>query len=329
MASQVSTESIQTRLLEQIRDRLPEHITLADELAELLNISRDSAYRRIRGETVLSLDEAKKLYDRYGVSIDELFSSNSSMALFYHRALTTEYSLDQWLNSVSRNLEVMERLEDKNKEMVFAAKDIPIFHYFRIPGLSAFKMFFWLKSIVKDPKFAQKLYQPDAVPRELVALGERVWNLYAAIPTIEIWTDEAINDTLKQIAFFHECGYFADLKDAKVLCGQLIQLLATIKEEAAEGKTVDGNTFKLYENEILIADNTVLARMGSKRAVYINYNSLNLLTTFQESFCLKTETYLDNLVKNSILISATAAKERNKFFSKMIERIEGFKARFV
>lgn len=325
MGTQVSNENIQTSLLEQIRSRLPEHITLADELAELLNISRDSAYRRIRGETVLSLDEAKKLYDRYGVSIDALFSSDSNMALFHHRALTIDYTLSQWLNSVARNLEVMDRLADSSKEMVFAAKDIPVFHYFRLPVLSAFKMFFWLKSIVKDPAYADKLFEPNAVPKELVKLGERVWRLYASIPSIEIWNDEAINDTLKQIKFFHECGYFSDQGQAKALCDQLIQLNALVKNEAAEGRTLDGNTFKLYENEILIADNTVLARMGLKRAVYINYNSLNLLTTLQESFCEKTEAYLNNLIKNSLLISSTAEKERHKFFNKMNERIEAFK----
>jgi len=328
MATQVSTESIQTRLLEHIRQRLPEHITLADELAELLNISRDSAYRRIRGETVLSLDEAKRLYDRYGVSIDELFSSDSNMALFYHRALTVDYTLEQWLSSVTRNLEVIKRVDDIHKEMVYAAKDIPVFHYFRFPELSSFKLFFWQKSILMDPKYSQKLYDVNSVPRELVALAQRLWQLYAAIPTTEIWTDEAVNDTLKQIAFFHECGYFADPKDAKLLCDQLTKLIMLIKDEAAEGKTTDGASFKLYENEILIADNTVLAQFGAKRAVYINYNTLNLLTTLQPSFCAKTEAYLDNLVKNSILISATAAKERNKFFSKMTDRIETFKARF-
>lgn len=329
MATPSSTESIQTRLLDQIRARVPLHSSLADELAELLNISRDSAYRRIRGETVLSLDEAKKIYDRYGVSIDELFSSDSNMALFHHRALTTGYTWEQWLNSVSRNLDVMEKLEVADKEMVFAAKDIPIFHYFRLPELSSFKMFFWLKSLLKDPKYAQKLFTFDAVPRELLALGTRVWRQYAAIPTTEIWSDEAVNDTLKQISFFHECGYFADAKLAPMLCDQLVQLLNTIKEEAAEGRTMDGGTFKLYENEILIADNTILARMGAKRAVYINYNALNLLTTLQDSFCAKTETYLDNLVKNSILISATSAKERNKFFMKMNERIATFKDRLA
>lgn len=321
MAPQVPIDNLQSALLEQVRKLLPANISLADELAELLDISRDSAYRRIRGETVLSLDEAKKLYDRYGVSIDALFSADSNMALFHHRALSLEYPLAQWLKSVSKNLETMYYLEHADKEMIFAAKDIPVFHYFRFPEMSAFKMFFWLKSIIKDPQYAQKLFDENSMPKEMMDSGRSIWKSYSNIPSIEIWTDEAVNDTLKQIGFFYECGYFTDRSQALLLCDQLIQLNNLIREEAGEGKKSTGVSFRLYENEILIADNTVLSKMGHKRSVYINYNSLNLLTTLQDSFCERTEIYLDNLIKNSILISATAARERNKFFNKMNERV--------
>lgn len=329
MASQVQTDNLQSSLLEQVRKLLPPNISLADELSELLNISRDSAYRRIRGETVLSLDEAKKLYDRYGVSIDALFSQDSTMALFHHRALSLEYPLEQWLKSVAKNLGHMENLDRENKQMIFAAKDIPVFHYFRFQEMSAFKIFFWLKSIIKDPKYSQKLFDETAISKDLLAIGQSVWKAYSNIPSVEIWTDEAVNDTLKQIKFFYECGYFSSRDQALQLCDQVIQLNNIIREEAGEGKKATGVSFALYENEILIADNTVLAKMGPRRAVYINYNSLNLLTTLQDSFCERTEVYLNNLVKSSILISSTAARERNKFFNKMNERVEEFKKGLV
>lgn len=327
MPSETNQPSVQSLFLEQIKNRLPAHLSLADELAEVLSISRDSAYRRIRGETVLSLDEAKKLYDRFGVSIDALFSPSSNMALFHHRALTVNYSLDSWLNSLSRNFEAINRCE--NKEIIFAARDIPIFQYFRIKELSVFKLFFWLKTIIKDPVYTSKNFTMDSIPVELIGAGKRVWNQYAAVPSIEIWSDEAINETLKQVEFYHECGFFKNTNDATLVCDALLQLIDLIKEEAAEGKKTDGNSFKLFENEILIADNTVSARMDEKRAVYISYNSLNLLTTLQESFCVKTEAYLNNLIKNSILISATAEKERNKFFNKMKGRVESFKNKLI
>ncbi len=324
MPQPTTTNNIQSAFLDQIKSRLPENISFADKLAELLNISRDSAYRRIRGETVLSLDDVKKLCDRFGVSLDALLSPDTNTSLFHHRALSTTYTLEQWLNSVGSNLEYVNGF--KQREMIFAARDMPIFHNFRLPELSAFKMFFWLKTVIKDPHYVNQLFQVGVIPKQLLEAGSKLWKLYATVPCIEIWSDEAINETIKQIEFYQECRFFADKQQASLVCDRLIELIEVIKKEAAAGKKAGGASFGLYENEIIIANNTILARMDSMRIVFINYNLLNLLTTHQHSFCNKTEKYLTNLTKSSTLISATAEKERNKFFNKMKERIETFKS---
>ena len=39
-----------------IKSKLPLHISFVDEVAELLNISNNSAYRRIRGERPIGFD---------------------------------------------------------------------------------------------------------------------------------------------------------------------------------------------------------------------------------------------------------------------------------
>ncbi len=93
----------------------------------------------------------------------------------------------------------------------------------------------------------------------------------------------------------------------------------------ADAKKTDGGSYNLYQNDILMSDNTAFARAGEKRIAYLNYNILSLLITQHPSFCDKTEKYLNNLIKHSTLISASAAKERIKFFTKLTDRIEAFK----
>ena len=325
MNQSTTTDDVQSIFLAQIRNRLPENMAFADELAELLNVSRDSAYRRIRGETLLSLDEVKKLYDQYGVSLDAIISPTSSMVLFQHQAVDVNFTLEEWLNSLIQNLELAR--SSKELELIFAAKDIPIFHYFQIPELSAFKLFVWLKSVIKDVKYTNLSYTPEIIPKEILATAAKAWQLYASLSSIEIWSDEAFNSTLKQIEFYHECGFFAEQSHGKMLCDQLIQLNNQIRHVAAEGKKSEGGVFKLYQNEILIPDNTIFARIHNERVVYINYNTLDLLTTRQDPFCEKTEAYMNNLIKNSALISATSEKERNRFFNKMEEQIQACKTK--
>jgi hypothetical protein len=317
--------SAQSSFLAHVKNRLPANASFADELAEILSISRDSAYRRIRGETVLSLDEVKKLYDRFGISVDVILSNSSQMVTFHRRVVDSNYTLEKWLNSVLKNLDFLRTFEDH--EMIFSAKDIPIFHYFRLPELSSFKLFFWMKTLLGYPDYEHLQYAPAKVPKELIALANRVWRKYSALHTIEIWNEEAVYDTLRQIEFYLECGLFQRKEDAIALCDQLIQLLELIRQEALLGKKSEGGRFGMYNNEILIADNTVFARMGTKRSVYVNQNALNLLLTFQEPFCEQTEQYLQNLMKKSTQISMSGERERNRFFKNMNGRIEAFKAR--
>jgi len=52
------------KLFRHIRELLPGHVSLADEIAGILDISTDSAYRRIRGEKPISLEELQKLSSR-------------------------------------------------------------------------------------------------------------------------------------------------------------------------------------------------------------------------------------------------------------------------
>ena len=175
-------ESIQTDFLNQVKQKLAAHVSFADELAETLGISRDSVYRRIRGETILSLDEARTLYRRFGVSIDQLFSSTSEMVTFHRRVVSYgEYDLEKWLGSIIKNLDYLKSFE-KN-ELIFSAKDIPVFHYFRIPQLSAFKLFFWMKTLLGYPQFEKTRFSMDVVPREVLAMANRFGiNMPAYLP---------------------------------------------------------------------------------------------------------------------------------------------------
>lgn len=317
--------NIQTVYLNQIRNKIPDNVSFADDLAELLNVSRDSAYRRIRGETVLSLDEVKKLYDHYGLSIDSIISPDSNMVLIDHQAVDFNFSIKEWLRSIIQNLSLA-KTSDK-LDLVYAAKDIPVFHLFRFPELAAFKLFVWSKTIVKDPQYEHIQYSPDVLPKEFIIEATKAWQIYSSISSTEIWSDEAINSTLKQIEFYYECDYFKNRSMAIDLHNQLDDFIKHIKEEAAEGKKSGGGDFVLYQNDILIPDNTILVKMTNAQVVYINYNTTDLLTTFQNSFCEKTDLYMKTLIKNSALISATAERERNRFFNGLSEKISISKAK--
>ena len=61
-------ESAQLVLMQRLKEALPPNISLVDALADLLEVSNDSAYRRIRGETALSIEEIAAICRQVGLA---------------------------------------------------------------------------------------------------------------------------------------------------------------------------------------------------------------------------------------------------------------------
>ena len=321
----MSDATIQGAFLEEIKKRLPQHVSFADELAEVLNISRDSAYRRIRGETVLSLDEVNQICKKFSVSVDTILSPSSQMVSFQNRFVTEDdFTFKKWLESIEGNLDKI--LSFPEHEMIISAKDIPIFYYFNTPQLAAFKMFFWMKSVLCYHDYHDKTFDVALVPKSLLALGERIHDKFTSTSRTELWSEDTIHASLRQIEFYHECSFFSSPDQGGRLCDELLQVMRRVRDWAAQGKNdTGGKPYNLFKNEILIADNTFLFRMKDRREIFINHNTLNILTTRQQSFCVQTEHYLLNLLNKATKISGTGERERVRFFNTIEEKIKALK----
>lgn len=71
---------VQKELFSRIKESLPPNISFVHEISELLEISYDSAYRRIRGEKELSISELTLLCSKYDLSVDQLIKLQSKDA---------------------------------------------------------------------------------------------------------------------------------------------------------------------------------------------------------------------------------------------------------
>ena len=69
---------------------LPTHITMVDAVSDILHVSSDSAYRRIRGETPLVLGEVRQLCNHFNLSLDQLLNVKTGSVLFQDN-ISTHY----------------------------------------------------------------------------------------------------------------------------------------------------------------------------------------------------------------------------------------------
>ncbi|MFL5772936.1 MAG: hypothetical protein ACJ75F_07255 [Flavisolibacter sp.] len=315
-------------LFQRIRERLPAASSLADVISELLFISNDSAYRRIRGETPLVLDEARILCDAFSISLDDaLHTKNNTISFTFTQMDNVNYSFRQYLQEILTNLKMV--ASAGSKEIIYLSKDVPIFYNFLFSPLFAFRYFFWMKSIMQHPDFTHLQFSDEFLSPEIESLGKEIVKEYASISSTEIWNTESINSTIAQIEYYREAGYFRSAEQIEKIYSSLHGLLEHIKFQAEAGSkflpgenvNIKANNYNLFYNRVVLGDNTIMVVANGQKMLYLTYDVLNYMITRDEGFCNDVHSKLENLIRRATIISSGSEKQRNIFFNILQRKI--------
>jgi hypothetical protein len=128
---------------------------------------------------------------------------------------------------------------------------------------------------------------------------------------------------LLQVEFYAQSDFFEDVEEAFIILDSVSQYLDHIKKQADCGKKfmagsepdAKSGEFKMYNNEVVRTDNTILARIGDRTVTYLTHCTMNFMSTANEQFSTTTREWMLNLIKRSDLISTVSEKHRNQFFA--------------
>ena len=323
------TTTAQDFIFQRIKEMLPQHVSMVDSVSEILHVSSDSSYRRIRGETPLILEEAKQLCDHFKLSLDALLHLKSGSTLFQNIRINLEnYKYEKYLADLLSQMEYISGFI--KKEIIYLTKDVPIFHNFYHSPLIAFRYFFWMKTLIRHPDFEDRHFELDCVPPKIEELSRQLVVEYNKIPSTEIWNTECINTAIMQIEFFKDSGYFKSVADIKIVYEALEQTLVHLKDQVEAGcKFLPGEdpktkkyNFRFFYNRVMLGDNTILVVTDRNKTVFLNYDVLNYISTRDEAFCNPCYEDMKNLMKSSTLSTQTGERYRNIFFNNLIGKVQ-------
>ena len=322
--------SVQKALFEKIKPMIPANKSLAEYLGNVLYLSSDSVYRRLRGETQLSIDELKAICEHFGLSADSLIDVNNAGKTFPFRvsAMAKGLTLFDFLMGLKK--ELTELNNTPGAYSIYSERVIPFFYTLMLPGLFHFKCHLWGQVYDPSPEFLMARNEKNDGNNDLRGLANEVLGLYCKLPSIEIWNSESITGMLYQIEFYKNSRYFSSLQEIFELYDEVDELLLHLEKQAEVGcKFLPGenpaykpDNYKLYLNQISLVDNLILTKTSVQTKVFIIFGVMNFLTTTEVSFCEEAEEYLTGLVRRSSLISIENIKMRSIFFNDLHERVD-------
>jgi transcriptional regulator with XRE-family HTH domain len=315
---------VQNHFIELLKNAVPAKFSLAEALAELLNVSIDSAYRRLRGETSVSIDEAYLICKKYNIPLENILSIDHGSAQFnFLPLIQNEDNLELYLKGLLQSLKALKEFPES--KIIYAAAEVPIFHSLSYPLLAEFKLFYWSKSLLMVDRLQNVHFKTGLIKPEFLSLSKAIHDLYLQIPSIEIWNHQTILTNISQIEFYWESGQFEDKETTLRLIQQLQMMTDELKKFSDSGyKSLDAY-YQLYQSDLIIGSNCINGYYGQNQVSYISFNTMNSLKTTHSRFIQETDKWIWNMIKKANLISGVSEKERYKFFDGMYHAMDSLR----
>ena len=267
------------------------------------------------------------------MSLGNIFSGTNDSIIFHYS--WPEVDGFEYRLFLQRTLQDFQKLVSNGPDefLLYNAKDIPAFYIFLFPELSSFRGFFWERTF--NSQSPKEQFDLKNINEENRALELDILQRYLNLPSTEIWSNEILNSTINQIGYAAESGFIND-KTIGVLLDkmeELIDYLFTVVKKGEKFLPFDPakghSKLSVYMNEFMIGDNTVLVKTNTHKVTIMPRNILSSLVSADPTYFEHTWQINENIIRQSLLISESAEKERNKFFNRLRKKVERLRLRLV
>lgn len=323
----------QKQLIELISEKIKGKKSIGRTLMDVLDISRDAAYRRYRLETEFSIGELIKIQQRFNISLDGLLGNTKNTVLFNYRQESNEFfSLEAYLHEIQESLEQLSKQEKPC--IILTINNTPFFQLFHFPSLLRFKLYFWTKNLLQVKALQKIKFKDFYFSMELSQTAHQILCLYNKIPSVELYDPDLLRGFAREVYYYYDSKEI-DADDAQMLYMDMLSLLENLKLQADnekkqlyQGKSQPFNaTFEMYHNEMLNAIAMFYYEAKGIQGLSVTHNFLNPLFTDNHEYVSDSKKILDQLIRNSQKISGINKKGRNQYFAQIEKTIKSYQAK--
>ena len=321
-------ERIQPKLMSYLSEKYGQLYSVPKLLMETLSISKSSAYKKMNGEVVLSLEELELLHDKFKIPISSFLSNQSEFS----------FQLDSFDKKPEHPMEYLENMAKHlkeysafaNVEFTYIANEVPIFHLFNFPDLLKIKLYIWDYTNWNTPylsdNFHLGLYEDEKFKFD--TLRKSVIESYLSMQGLELWNHRFVDSLIEQIKYLIESYILTSAEDIKKLCeslqGLYDHLLLTAKEgvkTSNESSLSDGSNITIYNNQLIMTPLIIWGRSPEFNAMFTMLDIPNYVFCNEPKVNKMVGDWIEKLLSHSKLISKQGSKDRKQFFKILEQKI--------
>ncbi|MCL1934617.1 MAG: helix-turn-helix domain-containing protein [Candidatus Azobacteroides sp.] len=289
---------------------------------EALNISRESVYRRIRGDISFTLEEIAKLSVELGFSIDELIIKDMHSRVFFdlHISGTQDPSETFMIIFQQYFQNTFDMSYAKEIESTMILNHIPPAYVIFFNHLFKFTYYRWMHQ--NQESSLKYCYSDVTLPDKLVYLQQKAMeNMKKIRNNTFIFDPNIFLNLIREIQYYYKRRLITD-SEFFVLKEELLALIDMVESIAQTGFHGSEARFNLYLSALNIESSSQYIRCDDQVKSQFFVNSLEPVTITNPSLCAIHKKWLDSIRKYATLITQSNEILQVRYFSKQRSHIE-------
>lgn len=307
-------------LIAEIIRRIPPEIKIIDYLKDSLKISKESLYRRVRGEIPFTFNEICKLSVELDFSIDQIIDHNNTSRVFFDLQVNRNTDPSKaFFTLLEKHLEMILNMKkaEYSEATIVLNYLLPV-HTLFFDTLFKFSYYKWIHFNRKDS--SRYRLADIQIPTEINVLKEKIKATVPRINNTSYIMDQNIYlNLIRDILYFHQ----RNLIDNK----ELLELKKAITEyfkELQEQVTATHPTFKVYNyiSEISFGANCSYIQYDNHIKCHLYGLSINPIIIENSILCEMNKEWIDSLKKYTTMITESNEILQAEYFDKQYKYME-------
>lgn len=302
-------KEIELNLISRLLKKIPETIKPADYIADILNMSKNHVYRRIRGINSFSFEEILKLAKELNISADELLTGKKpEHAICKLENNLSESNEDTFIRMFRYYTHDHMNIHNaKENSVTLCINHLVSLYTYPFENLFKFSYYKWLHDFGLLP-FNTPL-SDLVMPQSLKDMSAQCLRYRKNINITCIYDKNIIYNFIQEIKYFIDSGLIND-DEIRMIKDEIKNLIEEFYIFSIYGTDKSGNNYEIYYSSLDIENNMTYIVYDEIIHSYIWTNCENYIVTYAPTLCSLQQRWLDSLKKYSVLISKSNNKMR-------------------
>ncbi len=313
-------------IFEKIIQELKQNTTLGNNPVEtLINIvpmSKEAAYRRLRGEIDFSFNEIVKITQRLNISLDNLIEKTHEDERYDKELASLNLGSlgNKCYQSTEELISLLKIMKKKENPHIFALSNIllPFAYIYKYDTMAKFRLYRWTCQW-EDEVFPQKM-ENFIVADSIHDIKTKLCKELQTIAVSYVCQPNFLNGFIHDIKYFQRINLVSNEEVGK-LKNETFSFLDDLERDLITGKSQAGSRISFYVCNTSLDSSYLLLKCNEFETFGIRLFGLTLHFMKDPKITSEIKNWIQTMIKHSTLISVSGEKQRFEFFKKQREFI--------